>query len=68
VVFARDLQVLDVLHATRHEATGPRGCRGRIAAVALGPDLQMAACALADLPRLRSGALPDDVGVILRRR
>jgi len=42
--------------------------RDRIAAVALGPDLQMAAYALADLPRLRSGALPDDVGVILCRR
>jgi PPM family protein phosphatase len=42
--------------------------RDRIAAVALGPDLQMAAHALADLPRLRSGALPDDVGVILCRQ
>ena len=42
--------------------------RDRIAAVALGPDLQMAAHALADLPRLRSGALPDDVGLTLCRR
>jgi serine/threonine protein phosphatase PrpC len=42
--------------------------RDRIAAIVLGPDLQMAAHALADLPRLRSGALPDDVGMILCRR
>jgi serine/threonine protein phosphatase PrpC len=41
--------------------------RDRIVVVALGPDLQMAAHALADLPRLRSGALPDDLGVILCR-
>jgi serine/threonine protein phosphatase PrpC len=42
--------------------------RDRIAAVALGPDLQTAAHALADLARLRSGALPDDIGVILCRQ
>ena len=42
--------------------------RDRIVAIALGPNLQMAAHALADLPRMRSGALPDDVGVILCRR
>jgi PPM family protein phosphatase len=41
--------------------------RNRIVAVALGSDLQMAAYALADLPRLRSGALPDDVAVVLCR-
>jgi hypothetical protein len=34
---------------------------------ARGPDLQAAAKALAALPRLRSGAFPDDVSVILGR-
>src|SRR5207245_955414 len=43
------------------------GRRDRIAALARGPDLQAVTRALTDLPRLRSGALPDDVGVILCR-
>ena len=43
--------------------------RDRIAALARAyMDLQVAARGLAELPRLRSGALPDDVGVILCRR
>jgi len=41
--------------------------RERIVALAQGPDLQAATRALTDLPRLRSGALPDDVGLILCR-
>jgi len=43
------------------------GQRDRIAVLARGADLQVAVRQLADLPRLRSGALPDDVGVILCR-
>jgi serine/threonine protein phosphatase PrpC len=42
--------------------------RDRILEVARSLDLQGAASALAELPRLRSGALPDDVSVILCRR
>jgi PPM family protein phosphatase len=42
--------------------------RDRIAALARHLDLQVAAHGLAELPRLRSGVLPDDVGVILCRR
>ena len=40
----------------------------RICEVARGPDLDQAARQLVDLVRLRSGALPDDVGVVLIRR
>jgi len=43
------------------------GRRDRIAVLARGADLQVAVRQLAELPRLRSGALPDDVGVILCR-
>jgi serine/threonine protein phosphatase PrpC len=43
------------------------GRRDRIAVLARGADLQVAVQLLAELPRLRSGALPDDVGVILCR-
>jgi serine/threonine protein phosphatase PrpC len=43
------------------------GGRDRIAVLARGADLQVAVRQLAELPRLRSGALPDDVGVILCR-
>jgi len=43
------------------------GRRDRIAVLARGADLQAAVLQLAELPRLRSGALPDDVGVILCR-
>ena len=42
--------------------------RDQIAALTRGSDLQVATHALTDLPRLRSGALPDDIGVILCRR
>ena len=42
--------------------------RDRITALARGPDLEVAVHALTNLPRLRSGALPDDVAVILCRR
>lgn len=42
--------------------------RERIIEVARGGDLHAAGQELADLPRLRSGALPDDVAVILCRR
>jgi len=41
--------------------------RARIAALARGPDLDAVAHHIAELPRLRSGALPDDVGVVLCR-
>ncbi len=41
--------------------------RDRIAALVRGPDLDPAAHHLAELPRLRSGALPDDVSVVLCR-
>jgi serine/threonine protein phosphatase PrpC len=40
----------------------------RICEVARGPDLEQAAHQLVDLVRLRSGALTDDVGVVLIRR
>lgn len=40
----------------------------RICEVARGPDLEQVAPQLIDLVRLRSGALPDDVGVVLIRR
>ena len=43
------------------------GRRDRIAVLARGEDLQVAVQQLAELPRLRSGALPDDVGIILCR-
>jgi serine/threonine protein phosphatase PrpC len=42
--------------------------RDRVTALARGPDLEEAVYALTNLPRLRSGALPDDVAVILCRR
>jgi len=42
--------------------------RDRITALANSPDLEGLATRLCDLPRLRSGALPDDIAVILARR
>lgn len=42
--------------------------RDRIAALATSPDLEGLATRLCDLPRLRSGALPDDIAVVLARR
>ena len=41
--------------------------RDRIAVLARRPDLQVAVHRLAELPRLRSGAWPDDIGVIACR-
>lgn len=42
--------------------------RDRIAEIARTPTLAGLATRLADLPRLRSGALPDDIAVVLARR
>jgi hypothetical protein len=41
---------------------------GRLRALCSGPDLSATARALAALPRLASGGLPDDVGLVLCRR
>jgi PPM family protein phosphatase len=65
VAFEADLRDATLLLATDGLLKYAR--RDRIASVAQQADLQVAVRQLAELPRLRSGAPHDDLGIILCR-